>query len=136
MEKGMNSNAHAEERSLGALITALFQDMRLLFTQEFHLAKREFSEKVSHVTNNAINIALGAVVLVAGFFVLVATLVLVLALFMPAWAAALVVAVGLLLIGGLILFIGVQRLKATRLVPERTVRTVQEGVQRVKERLT
>jgi predicted phage tail protein len=132
----MNSSSNAEDRSLGTLITELFQDLRLLFTQEISLAKRELSETVSHVASNAINIAIGAVLAVAGVFVLVAALVLVLDLFMPAWVAALVLALGLLLIGGLILFMGVQRLRATRLVPERTVRTVEEGAQRVKERIT
>jgi predicted phage tail protein len=132
---GMN-NASAEDRSLGALISGLFQDLRLLFTQEMNLAKRELEQKVSAVSNSAINIAIGAVLALGGTFVLLAALVLVLDLFMPAWVAALVVAFVFLFVGGLILFIGVQKLRMMKYVPERTIRTVEDGARMVKERLT
>jgi predicted phage tail protein len=132
----MNNVSGAEERSLGALISGLLQDIRLLFSQELDLAKRELSQKVSAVSRNAVNIVLGAVLAIAGVFVLVAALVLVLALFMPAWVAALVLALVLLAVGGFILLMGVQRLRKMNYVPERTVRTFEEGVQRVKERVT
>ncbi len=132
----MNNVSGAEERSLGALISGLLQDIRLLFSQELDLAKRELAQKVSVVSRNAVTIAIGAVLAMAGVFVLVAALVLVLALFMPAWVAALVLALVLLAMGGLMLFIGVQKLRKMKYVPERTVRTVEEGVQRVKERVT
>jgi Flp pilus assembly protein TadB len=131
----MNNASHAEERSVGALISDLLQDVRLLLTQEIDLAKREVMQKVSSVSQSAINIALGAVLAVAGIFVLVAALVLVLALFMPAWVAALVLAVVLLGVGGLILLIGVQKLRMMKYVPERTVKTVEEGARMVRERV-
>ena len=132
----MNNAARAEESSIGALISGLLQDVRLLFSQEVDLAKRELMQKVSAVSGSAINIAIGAVLAMAGTFVLVAGLVLVLALFMPAWIAALVLALVLLSAGGLILFIGVQKLKTMSYLPERTVRTVEEGARMVKERVT
>jgi cytochrome c biogenesis protein CcdA len=132
----MNNVSGAEDRSIGALISGLLQDIRLLFTQEIDLAKRELSQKVSAVSRNAVNIVLGAVLAIAGVFVLVAALVLVLALFMPAWVAALVLALLLIIVGGLILLMGVQKIRTMNYVPERTVRTVEEGVQRVKERVT
>jgi predicted phage tail protein len=130
------NNASAEDRSLGALISGLFQDLRLLFTQEMNLAKRELEQKVSAVSTSVINIAIGAVLALGGTFVLLAALVLVLALFMPAWVAALVVAFVFLSVGGLILFIGVQKLRTMKYVPERTIRTVEDGARMVKERLT
>jgi predicted phage tail protein len=132
----MNNAARAEESSIGALISGLLQDVRLLFSQEVDLAKREVMQKVSAVSGSAINIAIGAVLAMAGTFVLVAGLVLVLALFMPAWIAALVLALVLLSAGGLILFIGVQKLKTMSYLPERTVRTVEDGARMVKERVT
>jgi predicted phage tail protein len=132
----MNNAARAEESSIGALISGLLQDVRLLFSQEVDLAKHELMQKVSAVSGSAINIAIGAVLAMAGTFVLVAGLVLVLALFMPAWIAALVLALVLLGAGGLILFIGVQKLKTMSYLPERTVRTVEDGARMVKERVT
>jgi predicted phage tail protein len=130
------NNASAEDRSLAALISGLFQDLRLLFTQEMNLAKCELEQKVSAVSNSAINIAIGAVLALGGSFVLLAALVLVLDLFMPGWVAALVVAFVFLSVGGLILFVGVQKLRTMKYVPERTIRTVEDGARMVKERLT
>jgi VIT1/CCC1 family predicted Fe2+/Mn2+ transporter len=132
----MNSSANADDRSIGSLISGLLQDIRLLVTQEIDLAKRELSDKVSAVSRGAISIAFGAVLATGGLFILMAAFVLVLDLFMPAWVAAFVLALAFLAIGGLILFLGVQKLRTMKYVPERTVKTVEEGVQRVKERVT
>jgi uncharacterized membrane protein YqjE len=132
----MNNMSGAEDRSIGALIAGLLADIRLLFSQEIDLAKRELNEKVSAVAKSAVSIVLGAVLAIGGLFVLMAALVLVLDLFMPAWVAAFVLALVFLLIGGTILFLGIQKLKTMSYVPERTVKTVEEGVQRVKERVT
>jgi uncharacterized membrane protein YqjE len=132
----MSSSANADDRSIGSLISGLLQDIRLLVTQEIDLAKRELSEKVSAVSRSAVSIVIGAVLAIGGLFVLMAALVLILDLFMPAWVAAFVLALALLAVGGLVLFLGIQKLKKMKYVPERTVKTVEEGVQRVKERVT
>jgi uncharacterized membrane protein len=131
----MNS-ANADDRSIGSLISGLLQDVRLLVGQEIDLAKRELSEKVSAVSRSAVSIVIGAVLAIGGLFVLMAALVLVLALFMPAWIAAFVLAFIFLAVGGLVIVLGIQKLRTMKYVPERTVRTVEEGVQRVKERVT
>jgi uncharacterized membrane protein len=131
----MNS-ANADDRSIGSLISGLLQDVRLLVSQEIDLAKRELSEKVSAVSRSAVSIVVGAVLAIGGLFVLMAALVLVLALFMPAWIAAFVLAFVFLAVGGLVTFLGIQKLRTMKYVPERTVKTVEEGVQRVKERVT
>ncbi|MGL4608393.1 MAG: phage holin family protein [Trueperaceae bacterium] len=132
----MNNMSGAEERSLGSLIAGLLQDIRLLFSQEIDLAKREVAQKISVVSKSAVSIAIGVVLALGGVFVLIAAFVLILDLFMPAWAAALVLALVFLAVGGLILFSGIQKLRTMTYVPERTVRTVEEGVQRVRERVT
>jgi hypothetical protein len=132
----MNNASGAEDRSVGAIITDLLQDIRLLFSQELDLAKKEISEKIAAITRNAVTVVIGAVLAIGGIFVFMAALVLTLALFMPAWVAALVLALAFLAIGGLLVFIGIQKIRKTRVVPERTVKSVEQGVQRVKERVT
>lgn len=131
----MNNVSGAEERSIGALISEVLQDIRLLFGQEIKLAKKELSEKVSAVASSIVTIAIGAVLATGGLFVLMAALVLVLDLFMPAWVAALVLALVFLGVGGLVAFLGIQKIRKTNYLPERTVKTVEEGVQRVRERV-
>jgi hypothetical protein len=132
----MNSSANADDRSIGSLISGLLQDIRLLVTQEIDLAKRELSDKVSAVARSAVSIVIGAVLAIGGLFILMAALVLILDLFMPAWVAAFVLALALLAIGGLVLFLGVQKLRTMKYVPERTVRTVEDGTKKIKERVT
>jgi Putative Actinobacterial Holin-X, holin superfamily III len=132
----MNSSANADDRSLGSLISGLLQDLRLLVTQEIDLAKRELNEKVSVISRSAVSIVIGAVLAIGGVFVLIAALVLVLALFMPAWVAAFVLALVLLGVGGLVLFLGVQKLRTMKYIPERTVRTVEDGTRKIRERVT
>jgi VIT1/CCC1 family predicted Fe2+/Mn2+ transporter len=131
----MNNFSGADERSIGALIAEVLQDVRLLFSQELKLAKKELGEKVAAVASSAVTIAIGAVLATGGLFILMAALVLVLDLFMPAWVAALVLALVFLAIGGLMAFLGIQKIRKTNYVPERTVKTVEEGVQRVRERV-
>jgi hypothetical protein len=132
----MNNMSGAEDRSIGALISELLADIRLLFSQEIDLAKRELNQKVSAIAKSAVSIVIGAVLAIGGLFVLMAALVLILDLFMPAWVAAFVLALAFLVIGGIVLMLGIQKLKNMKYVPERTVKTVEEGVQRVKERVT
>jgi VIT1/CCC1 family predicted Fe2+/Mn2+ transporter len=129
------NNTNAEDRSIGALISELMQDIRLLFSQELNLAKKELREKLAAVASSVVTIVIGAVLAIGGLFIFMAALVLVLDLFMPAWVAALVLALVFLAVGGLMAFLGIQKIRKTKYVPERTVRTVEEGVQRVRERV-
>jgi membrane protein implicated in regulation of membrane protease activity len=76
--------------------------------------------------------AAGAYVLVLGSLTFVAFLVLALAGLMPAWAAALLVCVALLAVGGALGWTGLQRLKQVH-APQRTMETLKEDSRWAKE---
>lgn len=124
-----------DARSLGALFSDLTENMTLLLRQEVALARTELSEKVSQASRSAVSLVVGGVVVHMGVLVLLGALVFVLVQLagLPIWAAALIVGV-LVLIAGLIpLFAGLRGLRELELAPQRTIQTLKDDVQAVKE---
>ena len=125
----------AFDKSIATLLRELFQDINHLVRQEIALAKAEMNEKMVTIAGAAGLMAAAAFLAVLAIFVLTAAIVLVVALWWPAWAAALVVAGAYLVIAGILVLIGRARLqKLGKPVPEQTVETIKEDVQWAKER--
>ena len=101
------------------------------------LAKAEMGEKGKHA---GVGIGLGAGVLVASMLALgtlTAFLVAAIAVALPVWAAALIVTVLWIVVGGLLALAARSQLRRARpLVPELTVKTVKEDVQWAKTQLS
>ena len=122
-----------EDRSVGELFAELSREMAMLVRQEVHLAKTEVSQKASQIGKDIGFLAVGGVVAYAGFLVLLAALILVLAIFLPGWLAALVVG---LVVAGVAYFLvqkGLTDLKRIDLAPRQTVQTLKEDVQWAKD---
>src|SRR5687768_15977575 len=101
-----------DARSLGDLFSDLSREISTLVKNELALARVEMSSKISRAARHAGTLAFGAVVALAGLFTLAASLVLVLVRAgMPAWAAALLVGLGLAAVGALL---ATRRLTALR----------------------
>jgi hypothetical protein len=130
------STTPRDPRSLGELVSSLFQDMRLLIKQELELAKREVKENVSSLSNSIVTIAIAAGLLILGAVALTATLILSLALFIPAWASALIVGTLLVLLGAVTLFAALRKLRLISLIPKRTLKTLKRSTEVIKEPLT
>ncbi len=119
--------------------SVLFGDLKNELTRlvrgELALLKAELSEKLAQL-GIGIGMFVGAALF--GFFalaVLVTTAVLAFALIVPAWLAALIVAVILLLIAGILALIGVRSLKsALPPVPTETIASIREDVNAVRGR--
>jgi hypothetical protein len=126
----------SQERSVGELFGQLTQDLSLLVRQETQLAKTEIQEKISRVSRDLVSLATGGVVALVGGLALVAAVILVLVdpIGLEPWLAALLV--GALLAGGgyVMLRGGLRDLKAVDPAPRRTVESIKEDIQRVKER--
>jgi hypothetical protein len=58
--------------SVVELVKDLREQVKVFLREEVHLAKAEFSEKISHVVKDAINIAIGGFVAYAGLIVFLA----------------------------------------------------------------
>src|SRR5687768_16298334 len=103
---GHVSDSATEQGSVTGLLTRLMDDAMALARNEIALAKAEARGALQDFKLSIGPFAIAAGVLLAGALTLVAALVLALAEVMRPWAAALVVSVGLLLIGWMLLKAG------------------------------
>ena len=113
-------------RSFAALLSALAAETGLLLRQEARLFQAELSEQFGRAGSGAVLLAIGAVVALSGWGVLLAAAVLGLALMLPAWLSALSVGLVVLALGGTLLLAGRHRLGGADFVPRRTLASLRE----------
>ena len=123
------------DRSIATLLSDLAGETILLVRQELALLKAELHEKFSRVGQGVGALGAGALIAFSGWLVLLAAAVLGLAEAVPAWLAALIVALLVLSIGGALLWFGKSRFEAKSLTPSRTLRSLREDEAWLKERL-
>ena len=124
------------DRSLGELLKQLSQETTQLVHQEIELAKAELTEKGRQAGMGAGMFGGAGAIGLAALGALTACFILALDNVMPAWLAALLVAV----VYGVVAFVlvkqGQAKLKqATPPVPEQTVETVKEDVEWAKNQM-
>jgi hypothetical protein len=122
------------EPSLFELLSQLPAQVGALVKAEYENAKREISSKLK-------KLGLGALlVLFALFFVFfslgafVAAAIAGIAVALPLWAAALIVAFSLLVLAGLVLFIGFNRISKGNPVPEETLGRIERDFETLAEK--
>jgi Putative Actinobacterial Holin-X, holin superfamily III len=127
----------AENRSLIALFSDLFRETSTLVHQEAELAKAEISEKVSEVGKGIAALAIGGAILIAGFLLLLFAASNGLAMMLPEehanWLAPLIVGLAVMVLGFIALGIGKHELSGTNLTPSRTMESLRQDGQLVKE---
>jgi xanthine/uracil permease len=125
-----------EHRSLGQLFTDLMNEARTLLRQEVRLAKTELTEKASRVGKDVTSLAIGGAIANAGMLAIVAAGVMGLANVVPAWLAALIVGVVVAGIGLGMIQQGRKNLAQEDLNPRKTVKSLEEDKQWVKEQIS
>jgi putative superfamily III holin-X len=129
-----------ENRSLISLVADLFRETSTLVHQEAELAKAELSEKVSEVGKGIAAIAIGGAILFAGFIVLLLAACNGLAMMLPeqhaGWLAPLIVGLAVMVLGFIAVGIGKHELSGSNLKPSRTMESLRQDSQLVKEHLT
>lgn len=123
------------ERSVAALLSDLASETILLFRQEMALLKAELHEKFSRAGQGATALGAGAAIAYSGWLALVAAMILALNLVLPAWLAATIVGIVIVALGGILLLVGRSRINAEKLMPRRTLRSLREDEEWLKERL-
>jgi len=114
-----------DTRTLPELFSDLARQLAALLRQEWALAKMELSEKASRVGRDAGMLVAGGLVAYAGFLALIAAIIVGLAtLGMAWWLSALLVALVVLAIGGLLIQQGISRLQREDLEPKQTLETL------------
>ena len=125
-----------DDRSLGGLFRGLTEDLSTLVRSEIALARLELKQAVSKLGGA------GAMFATALFFALCAmaflfvTLILVLALFMPAWVATLAVTVVLTIAAVVLVLLGKKKLSGLSFVPTTTIESVKTDIQTIKQEMS
>jgi hypothetical protein len=123
------------DRSLGSLFSELTRETATLFRQEIRLAKTEIADKARQAGRGATELAIGGLVLFVALQALVAAIILGLATVVQPWLAALIVAVAVALIGGIVLARGLANIRSGNLAPKQTMDSLRDNTRWAKEQL-
>lgn len=128
-------DARRDEKSLGQLFGDLGNQLTTLVRKEIELARTEMTSKATSVGRDAAIIGVGGALVYAGFLGLMAALVLLLVQAgLDGWLATLIVGLVVAGIGGALIMRGRSALASTDLTPKRTIETIQDDAEWVKER--
>jgi uncharacterized membrane protein YqjE len=124
-----------EDRSLGDLFSALANQTSTLVREEVNLARTEMTQKAASLGKDAGMIGAGGVLALGAYFALVAALIIILDIWLPLWAAALIVAALLGVIGFVLIQQGLNAIKRVNLAPRETIATLKEDAEWAKEQV-
>jgi uncharacterized membrane protein YqjE len=138
MTTGQASQPEAEnlrDRPVGELVQQLSEQVSRLVREELRLAQLELAQKGKRAGMGAALLGGGGLLSLYGLAAVIAGVALLLALVVPAWAAALFVGGELLLVAGAFALLGRRQIrKATPPAPRQTIESVKADVEVVKER--
>lgn len=123
----------APSPGLAEIASGLVSDMQDLVRGELALARVELDKKCRVLLAGLISLVGSALLAFAGLVVLLEGVAAVLARWMPAWLALLIVGAAILLIGGLIARAALSRLSLKALTPERTIENIERDARMIKE---
>ena len=107
-------------------------ESKSLISEEMQLARTELTSKAKTAGKGAGLLGAAGVLAIFGVLAFTAAIILALAIVIPPWAAAMLVALVYLAIAGILALTGRNQVKAaTPFVPEQTVRTLTDVLQRV-----
>lgn len=129
---------HEREASVATLLSGIVSDAQELVRKEIALARQEIREEISAAKDAGIRLAIAGVVLAVGGLLLVLTLAQALAdlLDWPVWAGYGIVGVVLTIIGSILFASAQKRMQEIHPVPEKTVATIKENVEWIRDRTT
>ena len=110
-------------------------DVLPLIRLEFALFKQEMAGNVRRLGVGLVAIAVGSVLAFTAWLAIFSAAVIALTIVWPAWLAALVLGAATLMVGGLVLYFGIRRIRARTMVPQRTINTLREDSVWIRERV-
>lgn len=122
-----------ERRSIGDLFSNLTQNVSTLLRDEVELARSEISRKASLLGKDAVMVGLGAAIAYGGFLAFLAACVIWLSYAMQLWLSVLLVTVIVLAIGGIMLGVGIKRMKHQDIKPSKAIDSLKENVKWIRQ---
>ncbi|WP_406829353.1 phage holin family protein [Pedococcus sp. KACC 23699] len=120
------------ERTLGQLVADATHDLSTIVRSEIALAKTEITTEAKTAGKSAAMFGAAAFVGLLGVIFLFHTVVAVLDIWLPEWAAYLITTVLLFAIAGVLALVGKKSVATINPKPERTIKNAQETVQALK----
>jgi Putative Actinobacterial Holin-X, holin superfamily III len=121
------------DRSISDVLQDVLRNVQEILRSEFRLAKAEIRKEATQAASSALWVTVGAVVLLSGWMFLLWTAAYALAAVMPVWAATLVIAVAMAGAGGVLIATGIRRLTHVKPIPERTMESLKENLEWMKQ---
>ncbi len=125
----------ATERSISVVLQDIVRNIQDIVRSEVRLAKTEVREELAKTRAASLLLAIGALSGLFSVFFVLLTLVYGLSLVMPAWAAALCVAVVVGVVAGVTISAGLTRLKTINAAAPKTVASMKENVEWAKQQI-
>lgn len=125
------------DHSMAELVRQASEQTAALVRQELRLAQIELTEKGKRAGLGVGLVGTGTLLLLVGLAVLLVAVILALALVVPPWASALIVAVVLLAVAGVLALTGKKQVdQAVPPVPEEAIASTRRDVDEIKRRGT
>jgi len=120
-----------EQKSVPELIRQIVQESSELIQKELQLLREELTQALQQAGIAAGLLAAGAVIAIIAIGFIGLSLTFLLALVIPAWIAAAIVAIVYLAIGALLIYSAIRRFRSMNVAP-RTVETLKEDAEWLK----
>ncbi len=125
-----------DDASIGGLLRQLTREVPELFTKELALAKAEMQQSLTTLKAGIAAVAGGAIVLLAGFIILLMAAVYGLGTVMQLWLAALIVG-GITVIAGFIMLqSGKKQFEPSHFTPDRTLHAMQQDKEALERKVS
>jgi len=121
-------------RSMAEVVQNIVGNVQEIIRSEFRLAKAETRQEVSKAAKSSVVLGAGLVLAAYAVGFLLLTIMYGLETTLPAWLAALIVAVGVMIIAMVAVMAGRKRMKQVHM-PEKTIETMKENVQWAKQQI-
>ena len=121
------------QRSVPEVLEDIASNLAQIVQAEFRLAKTELKEGAEKVAGPGATLGAGVALAFYGLGFLLLAAVYAMSLVMAGWLAALIVGGVLAVAAGILISAGKTKLKRVHLVPDKTIRTLEEDVQWAKQ---
>lgn len=121
-------------RSMAEVVQDIIGNVQEIIRSEFRLAKAETREEISKAAKSSVVLGAGLLLAVYAVGFLLLTIMYALETTLAPWLAALIVAVGVMIVAMVAVRVGRRRMKQVHM-PEKTIETVKENVQWAKQRI-
>lgn len=123
----------ANDRSVTDVLQDILRNLQEMIRSEVRLAKAEIGEGARQTASSGVRLAVGAIVALSAWLFFLWTAVYVLAERMSMWASTLLVAIALACAAGVLIAMGVRRFRRIQPLPERTIETMRENLEWIKQ---